>query len=101
MKSGLFALIFSPTAAYDGPEPSVFEEDWEAQYNEIQRRIQEHREALSKRLPAAEGKILNTHALIHMDDHDPLDVVIRRTDTLIRALEKNVRTESPLPSPRD
>jgi hypothetical protein len=80
---GCIALLPENSLSYDKIDNYILD-DFRLQYSEIADAISSGKNAgLSKEASFGEEKILSRHALIHETDNSPLDVVIRRTETLI------------------
>lgn len=77
------ALI--PLLAFAGNREVVVR-DWEDQYRRIEKQIKD-----GAKNQAPEAQMLDRNALILPADHDPLDVVIRRTKALLLHLRTTLR----------
>jgi hypothetical protein len=84
----VLAILFVIRAALAGTDPIAQSgsQEWLKQYDEIQQRIQSR--ALYKSSAAVEGSIVDANALILPSDHDPADVVLRRTEALLRSFKQ-------------
>ena len=81
-----FVVLFISASHATTAHHAHVEAQWQAEYNELSRRLADRgtdAAGLHKRAPA---KILDTHSLITDADRNPLDVVMRRTEALLHHL---------------
>jgi hypothetical protein len=60
---------------------------WHEEYGELRGQIHRLKQADKKRRDRLQAEVLDQQALIHPEDVDPLDVVLRRTKALLQYFE--------------
>lgn len=80
-----FLAILVPLLCYANTTQSFTEDFWQQQYQEIQHKIDETKSLKKSAIPKSE--MLDTNALILSTDRTPTDVLLRRTEALLKSLK--------------
>ncbi len=92
----LMHILLFNTLIFNGISNTFSSDSTEAQdhliqFDELEAQITTRNRSLEKKAISSQAEwILNTHALIHPTDGDPLDVVLRRTGALIDDLQRHL-----------
>ena len=93
----LSSLARAETAPFEEPDlHGVTQRVWDAEYQELAGQIQRLKQWNNVPRERLQAEALDQQALIHPEDKDPLDVVLRRTGALLRHFKKEGRLPASL-----